>query len=198
MLWIFTLWSRQPAHHLLSSHFIFSSLHLFLLLLSLPLPLVCSPKGAGAVCILMEEKFPSFTLLSVCLFVCFSLYLLCLSLRDGNCFITLLYNQHMIISLHTKGQNVPHNHNWCPVETCSLQKDSYCATHQKVVFLPSTPLSCFFLSFCSELSIVCGDLGVMKHFDVLQRNCGSSHLEWKTTTTKSSCVFMLEAEVTSR
>lgn len=100
----------------------------------------------------------------------------------------------MIISLHTKGQNVPHCRDWCPVETRSLQEDSL--KEQKVVFLPSTPLTCF--SLCSELSVICGDLGVVKHFECTTEKLWQQSLRAENNNNKRCLCFHVGHQVTSR
>lgn len=93
-------------------------------------------------------------LLSLCFFLSL---LFCLSLRDDNSFITLSYNQHDIIltqkakMCHIVTTAAP----WKPPKWQQLIRGT------KSCFSPKDTFDIFFS--CSELSVVCGDLGVVKH-----------------------------------
>ena len=143
--------ATSPSSPVLSFHFLLSSF-IRRLLLSLPLPLVCTPEGKGAVCILMEEKFPSFPFLS---------FLLCLSLRDDDCFITLMYNQHDNIFTQQRPKCAITAAMWRPAVSKNtafqqlIKRSKSCFSHKHT--------SDTFFSFSSESSVVCCDLWVKKH-----------------------------------
>lgn len=98
----------SPFIHLLRPLFL-----LLLLLLSMPLPLVLHSRRSRR----NSRPFPfPLACLPACLPVCFCCLL-------GMITALLHYfTISMMISSYTKGQNVPHSHSWCLVETAGLQE----------------------------------------------------------------------------
>lgn len=168
MLWIFTLWSALPAHHLVSSQFIFSSLHLFVSSFS-----TTTSSSFSFACLYAQRSKIRI--------------LLCLSVSVPSLLLWLL---HYITVHYNQPDNIltPWTKMCC---TVTLVHYANLTTDSRVLFLhlrrrststfssKHTPLTCF--SFFQWM--ICVSWWSWGCLNVLKRSCGSSDSEWKTTTT---------------